>query len=208
MAMMRPRLLLATSNPHKLIEMRALLGAIPFDLVAPQDIGLAITVDEPFPTYAGNATHKARAYAAASGLPALADDSGLEIDALNGEPGVLSARFFGEATPYPARFTLIEERLAGVPDSQRTARYRCVMALAAVPPDDRLVTVEGTVEGIITPDARGAQGFGYDPIFLLPDRQLTMAELAAAEKDAISHRGIAARQMAVVLRAWEAGGSN
>lgn len=202
MAMNRPRLLLATSNPHKLIEMRALLGDIPFDLVAPQDIGLVLDVDEPYPTYVGNATHKARTYAAASGLTTLADDSGLEIDAMHGEPGVLSARFWGLATSYPARFVLIEERLASVPVSQRTARFRCVLALATPPPDDRIRTVEGMVEGIITTEARGDQGFGYDPIFLLPDLQRTMAELTPTEKDAISHRGRAARQMAEVLRGW------
>ncbi len=196
-------LLLATGNRHKLIEMRALLGDIPFELVSPHDIGLNLTVEEPFHTYLENATQKARAYAAASGLLSLADDSGLEIDAMNGEPGVFSKQFGGEDMPYPERFALIEKRLAGVPQEQRTARYRCILVLAAPPPDDRLTHVEGVVEGLITAQPRGENGFGYDPIFLLPERGVTMAELTPAEKDAVSHRGRAARKMAEVLRAWK-----
>jgi XTP/dITP diphosphohydrolase len=196
------RLLLATSNPHKLIEMRALLEDIPFDLVAPADLGLQLEVEEPFDTYLANATQKARAFAGASGELALADDSGLEIDAMAGAPGVFSARFGGPNMPYPERFALIEQRLAGLPMAQRTARFRCVLVLAAPPPDGRMAHVEGVVEGQIAPQARGAQGFGYDPIFWLPERGVTMAELAPAAKDAISHRGRAARAMAEVLRGW------
>lgn len=195
------RLLLATSNPHKVIEMRALLGDIPFDLVAPADLGLQLEVEEPFDTYLANATQKARAYAEASGELALADDSGLEIDAMGGEPGVFSARFGGVDMPYPERFALIEQRLAGLPMEQRTARYRCVLVLAA--PDGRLTHTEGTVEGQITPQPAGTHGFGYDPIFWLPERGVTMAQLSPAEKDAISHRGRAARAMAEVLRDWK-----
>jgi XTP/dITP diphosphohydrolase len=196
------RLLLATSNQHKIQEMRALLGDIPFAIVSPRDLGLELDVPEPFDTYLANATQKARAYAAASGMLALADDSGLEIDVLGGEPGVFSARFGGEQMSYPERFALIERRLAGVLPERRTARFRCVLVLAAPPPDDRLAHVEGVVEGQIAPVPRGAQGFGYDPIFWLPERGMTMAELTPAEKDAISHRGRAARAMAEVLRAW------
>ncbi len=200
--MAQRRLLLATSNQHKIQEMRALLGDIPFDLVSPREVGLALDVPEPFDTYLANATQKARAYAAASGMLALADDSGLEIDALGGAPGVHSARFGGADMPYPERFALIEQRLAGVPPEQRTARFRCVLVLATPPPDDRLAHVAGVVAGQIAPVARGAQGFGYDPIFWLPEQGVTMAELAPAAKDAISHRGRAARAMAEVLRAW------
>jgi XTP/dITP diphosphohydrolase len=203
-----PRLLLATSNPHKLGEMRVLLGDIQFTIVSPRDLGLTLEVDEPFHTYRENAQRKARAYADASGELALADDSGLEIDAMGGEPGVFSARFGGYDTPYPDRFVLIEQRLAGVPEEQRTARYRCIMALAD--PDHpagrsgakRDTTTEGVVEGMIIATPRGTNGFGYDPIFWLPDRQMTMAELSPAEKDAISHRGRAARAMAEILRQW------
>jgi XTP/dITP diphosphohydrolase len=193
-------LLLATGNQHKLIEMRALLGDIPFELVTTADLGLTLEVDEPFHTYRENAARKAHAYAEASGQLALADDSGLEIDAMGGEPGVFSARFGGVDTPYPERFNLIEARLAGLPLTQRTARYRCVMVLAAPLAADELAVTEGVVAGQITPEPRGANGFGYDPIFWLPERQMTMAELAPAEKDAISHRGHAARFMAEILR--------
>ncbi len=196
------RLLLATSNPHKLGEMRALLGDIPFTIISPRDLGLTLEVDEPFHTYRENAQRKARAYTEASGELALADDSGLEIDALGGEPGVFSARFGGYDTPYPERFALIERRLAGVPDEKRTARYRCIMALADPAHPERDTVAEGVVEGMITATPRGTNGFGYDPIFWLPDRQVTMAELSPAEKDAISHRGRAARVMAEILRKW------
>lgn len=197
------QLLLATSNQHKLREMRALLGDIPFTLVSPRDLGLELEVDEPFDTYRENALQKSRAYAEASGLIALADDSGLEIDAMNGEPGVFSARFGAPNMPYPERFALIEQRLVGVSQSERTARFRCVMTLVdpALPPE-RTIAVMGSIEGVIVPQAQGINGFGYDPIFFLPERDLTMAELPATEKDAISHRGQAARAMADILRSW------
>jgi len=197
------QLLLATSNQHKLREMRALLGDIPFTLVSPRDLGLELEVDEPFDTYRENALQKSRAYAEASGLIALADDSGLEIDAMNGEPGVFSARFGAPNMPYPERFALIEQRLVGVSQSERMARFRCVMTLVdpALPPE-RTIAVMGSIEGVIVPQAQGINGFGYDPIFFLPERGLTMAELPATEKDAISHRGQAARAMADILRSW------
>ena len=201
--MQQRRLLLATNNPHKVTEMRALLGDIPFTLVTPHDLGLTVEVEEPYATYLENATQKARTFAEVSGELALADDSGLEIDAMGGEPGVYSARFGAPTMPYPQRFALIEGRLAGVPVAQRTARFRCVLVLATPPPDARHTHTEGVVEGQIALAAQGAAGFGYDPIFWLPERGMTMAELIPAEKDAISHRGRAARAMAEVLRAWQ-----
>jgi len=197
-----PRILLATSNQHKLIEMRALLGDIAYDLITPSDINLHIEVDEPYLTYIENARHKAQSYADASGLLALADDSGLEIDALHGEPGVLSARFAGPDATYADRFALLAERLQATPEAQRTARFRCVMALAA-PNKGPLHTTDGSIAGLIVFPPRGQQGFGYDPIFLLPDQQRVMAELTAAEKDAISHRSIAARAMGDYLRMYQ-----
>ena len=203
------RLILATSNQHKLIEMRALLGNILFTLISPLDINLAIDVEEPFDTYAENAAQKARAYSLASGLPALADDSGLEIDCMPNELGVYSARFGNYTMPYPERFTLIESRLQQVPFSARTARYRCVMAL--VLPDSQTnedtsnsqhaLFAEGTVEGIIAFPPQGTHGFGYDPIFYLPAYQQTMAEISPAEKNRISHRALAAHHMGDILRA-------
>ncbi len=198
--MPRPLLLLATNNPHKVIEMRALLGDIPFDLVAPADLGIAIEVPEPFATYHQNATLKARTYAIASGRLALADDSGIEIDAMDGAPGVFSARFGAPDMPYPRRFELIAARLAADPQQRRAARYRSVLALATPNPADEVTLTEGAVEGEITLPPRGENGFGYDPIFWLPDRQCTMAELEPSQKDAISHRGKAARAMAELLR--------
>ncbi len=197
------RLLLATNNAHKVFEMRALLGDIPFDLVTPHDLGLSLEVEEPFATYLENATQKARTFAEVSGELALADDSGLEIDAMDGAPGVFSARFGAPDMPYPQRFALIEERLAGVPPARRTARFRCVLVLAAPPPDARHTHTEGVVAGQIAPVAQGAAGFGYDPIFWLPDQGVTMADLSPAAKDAISHRGQAARAMAEILRTWK-----
>lgn len=195
------RLLIATNNPGKLAEMRELLGAVPFELVTLAEAGIAFTADEPFDTYLENATAKARAYAQASGLLALADDSGLEIDGMQGAPGVHSAHFGGTQTPYPERFALIEQRLAGLPPDQRTARYRCVMVLAESDPARPVLHVEGICEGVITPHPRGTYGFGYDPIFFLPDRGLTMAEVSSAEKNQISHRARAAQQMAAILQA-------
>lgn len=197
-----PRLLLATHNPGKLTEMRALLGAIPFELVTLRDLGITLVAAETTGTYLGNALAKGRAYAAASGLPTLADDSGLEIDALPGELGVESASFGAPDMPYPERNTLILARLAHVPPEQRTARYRCVMALCAPPPGSRATSVVGIVEGAISGAPRGTNGFGYDPIFLLPERGQTLAELPLAEKNRLSHRAAAARQMAAVLRRW------
>jgi XTP/dITP diphosphohydrolase len=196
----RPLLLLATGNPHKVGEMRALLGVIPYELVSPADLGLKLEIDEPFMTYRENAGRKARAYAEASGLPALADDSGIEIDALDGTPGVLSARFGSPEMPYPERFDLIAARIASDPQHRRGARYRCVLALASPDPLQPVIFTEGTVAGEIIMPPRGTHGFGYDPIFWLPDRQQTMAELLPAEKDAISHRGQAARALAEILR--------
>jgi XTP/dITP diphosphohydrolase len=195
------QLVLSTSNEHKLVEMRALLGDIPFELTTPRMLGIELEVEEPFLTYRENALQKARAYAKATGKLALADDSGLEIDAMDGAPGVHSARFGSPDMPYDERFKLIFARLDGIANEQRSARFRCVMAL--VDPTDAYpeTTVEGIVEGQIAYTSRGEHGFGYDPIFWLPERQQTMAELSPIEKDAISHRGRAARQIATILQA-------
>ena len=171
-------------------ELRRLLAAAPFATVAPADLGLALDVDETGATYAGNAALKARAFAAASGLPALADDSGIEVDALGGGPGPRSARYGGPGLDDAGRTALMLRELAAVPDGRRGARYRAVVAIAR--PDGRLDAFEGVWEGSIGLEARGAGGFGYDPIFRLPDGRAA-AELSAAEKDALSHRGQAVR---------------
>jgi XTP/dITP diphosphohydrolase len=184
--------LLGTSNAHKLAELRAILGDLPITLLGPGDVASFPDVAETGATFAENAILKATAFARASGLLTLADDSGLEIDALGGEPGVYSARWAGADTPYSERFRIILERLAQTPPEQRTARFRCVIAIAG--PDGLLATAEGVLEGIIATEPQGAGGFGYDPIFYLPAYGKTVAELPAAVKNRISHRAAAAAQ--------------
>ncbi|HEU5366974.1 MAG TPA: RdgB/HAM1 family non-canonical purine NTP pyrophosphatase, partial [Ktedonobacterales bacterium] len=183
-------LLLATTNPGKLREYREIFTELPFRLTTLDEQGIDLDVEETGATFAENALLKARAYAQASGLLTLADDSGLEIDALGGEPGVYSARWPTADTTYPERFKLIFERLADLSPERRTARFRCVIALAR--PDGWHEMVEGTVEGIIADAPRGANGFGYDPIFYVPALGATTAELSPEEKHRISHRGRAA----------------
>ena len=179
------KLLIATHNRGKLREYAALLADLPVTLVSPQEIGLGKREGiETGSTYEENARRKALAYAQASGLPTLADDSGLEVDALDGAPGPYSARYApGEDR---ARITALLQALEGVPEPERTARFRCVIALAT--PDGTVQTAEGTCEGRILTAPRGEGGFGYDPIFYLPDQGCTMAELPMEEKNRISHR--------------------
>ena len=195
-----PQLLLATNNAGKIAEYRQLLDGSGWQIVTPAEIGLNIDVDETGQTYAENATLKAVAYARASGLTSLADDSGLEVDALDGRPGLLSARYAGADRTDAERVEALLTELRDVADEQRTARFRCVIAIASG--EDRVELAEGTVEGRIVRAPRGKSGFGYDPIFLLPERGLTMAELPAGEKHGVSHRGAAARQARAILERW------
>lgn len=190
------RVLLASDNVGKLREFRQVLGELDLDVVGPGDVGLHLDVVEDGGTFAANAAKKARAYAQASGLPTLADDSGLEVDALGGQPGVHSARYAGEGAGDADRRRKLLAEMAGVPAERRQARFRCVVALVW---DGALYTTEGTVEGVIAEGERGTGGFGYDPLFLVPERGRTLAEMTAEEKNAISHRGKAARAMATVL---------
>ena len=187
-----PRIVLASTNQHKIEEFRALLADVPCELIGPAELGLAVEVEETGTTFHENAVLKAIAYAEAANLPALADDSGLEIDALGGEPGVYSARWAGEDVPYDERFSILFERLASVADEQRTARYHCVIAVAQPAPHGLYTVVDGTLEGRIAREACGSGGFGYDPIFYVPEKGRTVGEMAPAEKHAISHRGRAA----------------
>lgn len=182
-------LLLATGNPHKIEEFRAILTSIPYKLVSPVELGLQVRIQETGTTFTENAVLKAIAYAEAANLPALADDSGLEIDALNGEPGVWSARFGGEAMSYTERFRMIFARLNGVPLELRSARYRSVIAIAEPAPLGLYDVVEGTLEGKIAFTPSGGGGFGYDPIFYLPELGRTVAEMSREDKNSISHRG-------------------
>ena len=194
-----PRLLLATNNPGKVAELRGLLADCGWDLVTPADLGQAIDVEETGATYEENARIKALAGMQTSGLVTLADDSGLEIEALGGEPGIHSARFLGPGATYLERFAEIERRLAGLATSQRAARFVAVIAIAD-PRTGQVHTVEGEVRGLIADQPRGEGGFGYDPIFWLPDRNLTMAELPEHEKAIISHRARAAVKARAVLK--------
>ncbi len=193
-------LLLATTNRHKLNEYRAIFSTLPFTLLSLADIQLDMDVEETGTTLLENAELKAHTYAQASGLLSLADDSGLEIDALGGAPGVYSARFAGVNTPYEERFRLLFERMQGIPQSQRTARFRCVISVAE--PSGYCRSVEGVMEGVIADAARGEHGFGYDPIFLLTELGKTNAELPSEQKNSISHRGRAARKARELLENW------
>ena len=176
------RLLIATTNPGKQREFRRLLAGVPAELVTPDEIGLDLDVDEPHDTYRENAVAKAEAYAAASGLPCLADDSGIEIAALDWGPGVRSARWGGGRNAERVLEALGDER-------DRRARMVCVVAVARPAGDGLEVdTFQGVVEGSVATEMRGDGGFGYDPIFLLPEGRTT-AELPEAEKDRLSHRG-------------------
>lgn len=193
-------LLIATGNPGKVREYDELLAGLPVTCVGPAELGIDLEVDESGATYAENATLKALAFAGASGRVTLADDSGLEVDSLDGRPGVYSARYGGPGMGDADRWCRLLVELEGVPWERRTARFRCVIALAT--PAGEVTTVEGVCEGIIALDARGDNGFGYDPVFYLPDQRCTMAELPEADKNQISHRGqaaLAARPLIVAL---------
>ncbi len=198
-------ILLATSNPGKLREIQATMGDLPARWITLRDLPLAIPpAEETGATFAANAVEKACYYSRATGLWTLADDSGLEVDALGGAPGVLSARYAGLDSELVGRdradaannAKLIRE-LAGVPDGGRAARFRCALALADG--DRVLAQTCGAVEGIIQRQPRGANGFGYDPLFFLPEFGCTMAELPPERKNAISHRGQAVRAMHPLL---------
>ena len=195
--MTQPKLLIASNNHHKLQELCEVLAGVPFELVAPADVGLALTVLEDGATYAENATRKARAFAAASGLLTLADDSGLEVQALGGRPGLRSARYAGEGAPNAQRIAKLLNELAGVSWEQRQARFVCVMAIAT--PGGEVHLCAGECAGSITFSPRGEGGFGYDPVFFLPEHNQTMAELPAAVKNQISHRGRAGQAARAVL---------
>jgi XTP/dITP diphosphohydrolase len=188
-----PKLLIATHNTGKLKEFAAFFAGTPFELVSLSDLGIDLDVEETGTTYAENATIKATTYAKLSSLPTLADDSGLEVDGLGGEPGVRSARYAGEDANNQDRIAFLLQKLNNVPKERWTARFRCVIALAW--PDSPIELYEGQCEGIIIDRPRGAMGFGYDPVFFIPELSKTMAELPFNEKNRISHRGRAAMKV-------------
>lgn len=191
------KLLIATQNQGKLGEFRRLLEG--FEIVSTADVGLGdYDVEETGATFAENAILKARAYASASGLYALADDSGLAVDALNGAPGVYSARYGGAGLDDAGRRHKLLEALQHVPDDERTARFVCVIAVAD-PASDSVVTVEGRCEGVILREERGAGGFGYDRLFLPDGHMQTFGELPHEVKNGISHRGRAMQNIKPLL---------
>lgn len=190
---MLPKLLLATNNKGKVREYRHLLHDLPYELVTLAEQNITTVVAETGQSLEDNARLKATALAKESRLITLADDSGLEVDALGGEPGPLSARYAGEDASDKERVRYLLARLEGVPWEKRTARFRCVIALAK--PDGQVELCQGERRGYITFEPRGEQGFGYDPVFYLPELDKTMAELSLEIKNQVSHRGQAARQV-------------
>ena len=200
------RLVVATGNPGKLREFRALLAGLPFAVTAQADLGVAAP-EETGATFFENALLKARHAAAATGLAAIADDSGLEVDALNGAPGIYSARYAGAAPSDTANNAKLLAALAGMTQDARRARYRCALVFVSGPADPAPLTAEGVWEGIIVDSPRGTAGFGYDPYFWLPELGMTAAELDPAAKNRISHRGIALRALQAQLLRQYAGRS-
>jgi len=193
-----PKLLIATSNPGKIREYRFLLEGLGYQITTLTEEGIAKVVTESGNTYEQNARLKAITYAKLSQLTTLADDSGLEVDALNGEPGVKSARFAGEAATDAEKVNFILAKLNGVPWERRTARFKCVIAIAS--PGGRAEICYGECHGMIAFEAKGENGFGYDPIFSLPEIGKTMAELHPEMKNQISHRARASQKAHQVLK--------
>lgn len=195
---MKRKVVFATGNAGKMKEIREILKDLDCEVCSMKEMGIDIPIEENGKTFEENAVIKAEAVAAACGEIVLADDSGLEIDYLNGEPGIYSARYMGEDTPYSIKNANLIERLKGVPEDLRGARFVCV--IAAVFPDGEVVSTYGEVKGRIAHSERGSNGFGYDPVFFLPEFGRTTAELSDHEKNSISHRGEALRKMKEELR--------
>lgn len=194
------KLVLASKNQHKLIELKKILGELGLEVVLESDVGVDVDVEETGTTFEENSLLKARAVMEASGMAAIADDSGLEVDTLGGAPGVYSARFGGLDTD-EARTALLLERLHGVPDEKRTARF--VSVVTCVLPDGTVVSARGTCEGVINHAPVGENGFGYDPVFYVPQLGKTFSEASPEEKNAISHRGDALRKF---CKKWKEAG--
>ena len=199
---MGQKIIFATGNAGKMREIREILDGMDMELLSMKEAGIEADIVEDGTTFEENAIIKAKEVAnllsqsgmkAHGGIIVMADDSGLEIDALNKEPGIYSARYMGEDTPYSVKSGNLIERLAGVPDEKRTARFVCV--IAAVMPDGEVITTQGVIEGRIGYEEKGDNGFGYDPIFYVPEFGCTTAQLTEEQKNKISHRGKALRAM-------------
>lgn len=188
----------ATGNQGKMREIRKILGDMDVEILSMKEAGIATDIIENGTTFEENAIIKAKAVAKETGHIVLADDSGLEIDYLNKEPGIYSARYLGEDTSYDIKNQNLIERLNGVEEAKRTARFVC--AIAAVMPDGEVITTHGVIEGRIGYEPKGSNGFGYDPIFYVPEYGCSSAELSEEEKNAISHRGKALEAMKEELK--------
>lgn len=197
--MMSDKVIFATGNEGKMKEIRMILSDVDVTVLSLKEAGVALDVEENGATFAENALIKARACAAQTNCMVLADDSGLEIDYLNKEPGIYSARYMGEETSYRVKNRNLIDRLLGVPEEKRTARFVC--AIAAVLPDGSELHAEGVIEGRIGYEEKGENGFGYDPIFYVPEFGCTSAEMNAEQKNAASHRGQALKKMKELLLA-------
>lgn len=192
------KIIFATGNEGKMKEIRLLLDDLGIEILSLKEAGIDLDIQEDGETFEENAVIKAKAVMNETGTLVLADDSGLEIDYLNGEPGVYSARYLGEDTSYRIKNQNLIDRLEGVPEEKRTARFVCI--IAAVFPDGKILTTKGTIEGIIGYEERGEGGFGYDPIFWLPEYGCSTAELSMEKKNELSHRGKALRAMKKELK--------
>ena len=193
------KIVFATGNAGKVREIKAILADLNIEVLSMKEAGVVAEAEENGATFAENAMIKAKDIAGkVSNAIVMADDSGLVIDALNGEPGIYSARYLGEDTPYSIKNAHIINRLEGIAVEERTARFVC--AIAAVLPDGRVLSTEGTIEGYIGYEERGTNGFGYDPIFMLPEYGCTTAQLSEEAKNVISHRGKALEAMKVKLK--------
>ena len=186
------KVVLASKNPHKLVEIKQITDKFGFELVLQSELGVDIDVEETGTTFEENSLIKARAVMEATGLPALADDSGIAVNALNGEPGVYSARYgFDESLDDWGRMMLLLRNTEHVPDGQRQAKFVCVISF--VTPEGKIIQARGEIHGELTREPRGENGFGYDPIFCYPPFGQTTAEIPAEKKNAVSHRGNALR---------------
>lgn len=192
------KLIFATGNEGKMKEIRMILGDLDYEILSMKEAGISADIIEDGKTFEENAMIKAKAISKLANCLVLADDSGLEVDYMDKQPGIYSARWMGEDTSYDIKNKKIIENLEGVPEEKRTARFVC--AVAAAFPDGRVITKRGTIEGIIGYEQRGENGFGYDPIFFLPEYGKTTAELPVEEKNKISHRGRALEQIKEELK--------
>lgn len=191
-------MIFATTNQGKVREIKAILGDIGEDILSLKEAGISADIVEDGSTFEENAIIKAKAIMELTGQIVLADDSGLEVDAMNKEPGIYSARFMGEDTPYEEKNRAIIERLEGVEGDARSARFVCVIAAAF--PDGEVITTRGTIEGVIAKEPAGTNGFGYDPIVYVPEYGMTTGQMELEQKNAISHRGKALVAMKKILK--------